>query len=67
MKEKEAFLIIKDPKEKFSYHVSGRLLNFSKTNIGKISKVLLDKINSVVLSSTKIIQWKKYIFRYYAV
>ena len=56
MQENEAFIIIKDDKEGF--HVSCRLLNPSKTNIGKISKVLLDKISSTILSSTKINQWK---------
>ena len=58
MQENEAFIRIKDHKEGFPHHVSCRLLNPSKTNIGRISKVLLDKINSALLSSTKISQWK---------
>ena len=58
MQENEAFITIKDNKEGFHQRVSCRLLNPSKTNIGKISKVLLDKINSAVLSDTKINQWK---------
>ena len=57
IQETEAFVTIKDQKEGFSHHVSCRLLNLSKTNIRKI-KVLLDKINSAVLSSTKINKWK---------
>ena len=58
IQENEAFITIKDHKEGFSHHVSCRLLNLSKTNIRKIIKVLLDKINSAVLSSTKINKWK---------
>ena len=58
MQENEAFITIKDHEEGFSHHVSCRLLNPSKINIGKISKVLLDQIMSAVLSSTKIDQWK---------
>ena len=56
--ESQAFLTIKDQKEGFPQHVSCRLLNLSKTNIGKISKELLDKINSAILSGTKINRWK---------
>ena len=54
MQENEAFITIKDHKEGFPHRVSCRLLNPSKTNIGKISKVLLDKITSAILSDTKI-------------
>ena len=56
MQENKTFITIKDHKEGFPHHVSCRLSNPSKTNIGKISKVLLDKINSAVLSGTKINQ-----------
>ena len=58
MQQNEAFITTKDHKEGFPHHVSCRLLNTSENNIGRISKVLLDKINSAVLSSTKINQWK---------
>ena len=58
MQGNEAFITIKDHNEEFPHRVSFRLLNPSKTNIGKISKVLLDKINSAILSGTKINQWK---------
>ena len=58
MQENEAFITIKNHKEVFPHHVSCRLLNSSQSNIGKMSKVLLDKINSTVLSSTKINHWK---------
>ena len=58
MQENETFITIKDHKEWFPNHMSCRLLNPSKANIGKISKVLLAKINLSVLSSPKINQWK---------
>ena len=58
MQENEASITIEDHKEGFPHRVSFRLLNRLKTNIRKFSKVLLDKINSAVLSSTKINQWK---------
>ena len=54
MQENEAFITIKDHKEGFFHYVSCRLLNPSKMNIGKISKILLDKINLAVPFSTKI-------------
>ena len=58
MKENQAFITVKDHKDRFPHRVLCRSLNTSKTNIGKISKVLLDKTNSAVFSSIKINQWK---------
>ena len=58
MQENEAFITTKDHKKRFPHRVSCRLLNPLKTYIGKIRKVLLNNINSVVLSSTKINQWE---------
>ena len=58
MQENEAFITIKEHKEGFPHCILCRLLNPSNTNIGKISKRLLDKINSAILSGTKINQWK---------
>ena len=54
MQEHEPFITLKGNKEGFPYHMSCRLLNSSKTNIGKISKILIDEIDSAVLSSIKI-------------
>ena len=53
MQENKTFITIKDHKEGFLHHLSCRLSNPSKTNIGKIIKMLLDKINSAVLSGSK--------------
>ena len=58
MQENEASITMKDLKEEFPHHVACILLKPSTTNIGKISNVLLDKINSAILSNTKINQWK---------
>ena len=58
MKENQAFITVKDHKDRFPHRVLCRPLNTSKTNIGKISKVSLDKTNSAVFSSIKINQWK---------
>ena len=54
MQEHEPFIILKDHKKGFPYHMSHRLLNSSKTNIVKINKILIDEIDSAVLSSIKI-------------
>ena len=59
MTENKAFIIIKNHKEGIPpHHVFYCMLNPSKISIGKISKALLDKISSAVLSNTKINQWK---------
>ena len=58
MRENETFITVKDQKDRFPHRVLCRLLNTSKTNIAKISKVLLDKTISTVFSSIKINQWK---------
>ena len=58
MLENEAFITVKDHKEGFPHRLSFRLLNPSKSNMGKISKCILDKINSAIISQTKVNQWK---------
>ena len=58
MQETEAYITIKDHKEDFPNKISCRLINPSKSSIGKISKVILDKINNIVQSRTSVNQWK---------
>ena len=58
LQETEAFISVKDHKEGFPNSPSFRLINPSKTEIGKISKYILDKINKSLLSNTKVNQWK---------
>ena len=58
LQETEAFISVKDHKEGFPNSPSFRLINPSKSEIGKISKHILDKINKSLLSNTKVNQWK---------
>ena len=56
--ESEAFLSFKDHKPNFPMRKEVRLLNPSKSNIGKISKKFLDRINTDLRQKTKFNQWK---------
>ena len=54
----EAFITLKDHKLAFNDHPTCRLINPSKSEIGVVSKHILDEINSAVISGTQINQWK---------
>ena len=56
MLETEAYVTIRDRKEDFPNKISCCLINPSISSIGKISKVILDKINNIVQSKT-VNQW----------
>ena len=56
--ENEAYITIKDHKKNFPNKISCRLINPSKSDIGRISKQILDKINLKLTSDTKVNQWK---------
>ena len=58
MEETEAYITVKDHKDEFPNKIPCRLINPSKPNLGKISKVILDKINQSIVKSTLINQWK---------
>ena len=58
MQESECYITDKDHKEDFPHKISCRLINPSKSDIGKLSKIILDKINSDVPSSVQVNQWK---------
>ena len=51
--ENEAYVTIKDYKEGFPDKISCRLINPSKTDIGKISKQILDRFNNTILEKIK--------------
>ena len=53
-----AYITIKDHKDEFPNKIQCRLINLSKSSIGKISKAILDTINKNVVRSTEINQWK---------
>ena len=54
----EAYVTIKDHKEGFPNKISSRLINPSKTDIGKISKQILDRISNNMVEKNKVNQWK---------
>ena len=54
----EAYITVKDHKEDFNVKPSFRLINPSKTDVGRVSKQLLDNINQELLRSTHVNQWK---------
>ena len=56
--KKEAFITLKDHKATFSDHPTRRLINPTKSEIGVISKQILDEINTSIINSTRINQWK---------
>ena len=58
MQEDEAYITIKDHKDEFPNKITCGLINPSKSSIGRISKHILDKINSQILLSKKLNQWK---------
>ena len=58
MAKRNAFLTLKDHKANFDNDPTCRLLNPAKSELGLISKAILDKITSAVKQSTKANQWK---------
>ena len=58
LQETEAYIAVKDHKDAFPNKTPCRLINPSKSSIGKISETILDRINKSVVTSTKINQWK---------
>ena len=55
---KDAFIALKDHKPNFANKPTCRLINPTKSEIGKISKVILDRINDKITTKTNINQWK---------
>ena len=58
MDDNDAYISIKDRQEGFPDKISGCLINPSKTDIGKISKWITDKVNTNILEKIKVSQWK---------
>ena len=55
---KPAFLTVKDHKEDWPTKISCRLINPTKSNIGIISKKILDRINQDLRSTLEVHQWR---------
>ena len=56
--EQKAFITLKDHKPNFPNNIKCTLINPAKSNLGKISKQILQKINSKTRQSTGILQWR---------
>ena len=54
----EAYVTIKDHKEGFPNNVKCRLINPAKSNIGKISKLILEEINEKIRDKFNLNQWR---------
>ena len=55
---KNAFITLKDHKPNFDNKPTCRLINPTKSEIGKISKEILDRINDKIVRASKFNQWK---------
>ena len=62
--ENEAYVVIKDRKEGFPDKISRRLINPSKTDIGKINKQILDRMNNTLLEKEQSKPVEKHVFTY---
>ncbi len=58
MAERQAFITLKDHKENFENNPKCRLINPAKSEIGRISKKILEKINTTIRNTTSLNQWK---------
>ena len=55
---RDAFITLKDHKPNFSNKPTCRLINPTKSEIGKISKEILNRINNKIASTSNFNQWK---------
>ena len=58
MQKAAAYITIKDQKESFPNKIPCRLVNPSKSSVGKISKVILNTINNHIQKETSANHWK---------
>ena len=58
--ERQVFISLKDHKENFANNPTCRLINPAKSEIGRISKQVLQRINTDVQNKTSFNQWKNY-------
>ena len=56
--QREAFVTLKDHKPNFDNNPTCRLINPSKSEIGRVVKLILDRINTKVIEATRINQWE---------
>ena len=53
-----SFITIKDHKENFDNYPTVRLINPAKNELGRMSKLILDKINKKISKKFELNQWK---------
>ena len=58
MTKKQAFITLKDHKENFNNNPTCRLINPAKSEMGLVSKKILDRINTDIRTLTMVNQWK---------
>ena len=56
--EGNSFITIKGHKENFDKNPTVRLVNPAKNELGRISKLILDKINKKISQKFELNQWK---------
>ena len=56
--KQQAFNTLKDHKDNFANHPTCRFINSVQSELGKVSKQILDNINSQIRKTTKLNQWK---------
>ena len=56
--KKDAYITLKDHKANFRNNPSCRLINPAKSDIGQISKQILERINRKIMAKSKLNQWK---------
>ena len=56
--EQQCFVTIKDHKEDFRINPKYRLINPTKSEMGRMSKIILDKLNNQLREATNCNQWK---------
>ena len=54
---KNAYLTLKDHKKKFNSNPSCRLINPTKSEIGKVSKIILERANKIIKMKLGVMQW----------
>ena len=54
--KQQAFIILKDHKDNFASHSTCRFINPVQSELGKVSKQILDNINSQIRKTTKLNQ-----------
>ena len=56
--DKNAYLTFKDHKKDFKRKLQCRLINPAKTQMGMVSKKILENINKIIRSEQNLLQWK---------